>query len=128
MHTIDISAKLYPKNECSKIESILIPVKTRETEGGGQSHLFTRDIITAITDIKKKIENPHILVVIIAEDWSPTELHTINNLIDMVFYFNMNPYNFAGFDNEAQIKLNKYVEALFTPIKVENYDRFSTTR
>jgi hypothetical protein len=32
------------KNSLS-VENILIPVKTRETAGGGHSHLFTRDYV-----------------------------------------------------------------------------------
>jgi hypothetical protein len=110
-HTIDISAKLIPKKS-NNIENILIPVKTRETEGGGHSHLFTRDIISAITDIKKEISNYHLLVVIIAENWSPAELKTIDDAIDVIFHFNMNPNKFIGFDEESQQKLNKYIESL----------------
>jgi len=112
-HTVDVSAKLHPKKTTDEIESILIPVKTRETEGGGHSHLFTRDIITAITDIKKEVDNPHIIVVIVAENWSPTELTTIDDAIDLIFHFNMSPNKFVGFDDESQIKLNKYIESLF---------------
>jgi len=114
-HTVDVSAKLHPKNASDKIQSILIPVKTRETEGGGHSHLFTRDIITAITDIKREVENPHIIVVIIAENWSPTELTTINDAIDLIFHFNMSPNKFLGFDDESQVHLNKFIESLFKP-------------
>jgi nheIR len=114
-HTVDVCAKLYPKNKGGKVESILIPVKTRETEGGGHSHLFTRDIITAITDIKKEVENPHIMAVIIAENWSPIELVAIDNLIDIIFHFNMSPNNFFGFDDKSQVRLNKYIESIFRP-------------
>ena len=112
-HTVDVSARLHPKQISDKIESILIPVKTRETEGGGHSHLFTRDIITAITDIKREIDNPHIIVVIIAENWSPTELSTIDDAIDLIFHFNMSPNKFVGFDDQSQVKLNRYIELLF---------------
>jgi len=110
-HTVDISAKLIPKN--NNVESILIPVKTRETEGEGHSHLFTRDIMSAITDIKNDVKNHHLIVVIIAENWSPTELVTIDESIDIIFHFNMNPNQFVGFDEETQQKLNKYIESLF---------------
>jgi hypothetical protein len=115
-HTVDVSAQLISKNS-SFVENILIPVKTRETEGGGHSHLFTRDIMSAIADIRKKMQNPHLVVVIIAENWSPEELNTIDKTIDAVFHFNMNPNKFAGFDDETQQKLNKYIESLF------NFDR-----
>jgi hypothetical protein len=112
-HTVDVSAQLILKN-INNVENILIPVKTRETEGGGHSHLFTRDIMSAITDIKNDIQNPHIVVVIIAENWSPEELITIDKTIDIIFHFNMNPNKFIGFDEESQRKLNKYIESLFS--------------
>jgi protein subunit release factor A len=66
-HTVDISAKLIPRN-INDVENILIPVKTRETEGGGHSHLFTRDIMSPINDMKNEMKNPHLVVVIIAEN------------------------------------------------------------
>jgi len=111
-HTVDISAKLISKNR-NDVENILIPVKTRETEGGGHSHLFTRDIMSAITDIKNDVKNHHLVVVIIAENWSPEELVTIDETIDIIFHFNMNPNKFIGFDDKSQQKLNKYIESLF---------------
>lgn len=111
-HTIDVSADLIPKIGNNKV-SLLIPVKTRETEGGGHSHLFTRDIITAIRELKEKIKNYHVVVIIVAENWSKSEIETINTQIDLVFHFNMNPKNFVGFDEEAQIKFNKYIETIF---------------
>lgn len=110
--TIDVSAQLISKDN-SSIENILVPVKTRETEGGGHAHLFTRDIISAITEIKKELTKPHLIVVIIAENWAPDELTIIDSSIDIIFHFNMNPNQFRGFDDAAQQKLNKYIESLF---------------
>lgn len=107
-HTIDVSADLTPKVGNNKV-SLLMPVKTRETEGGGHSHLFTRDLITAISDIKKEINHYHIVVIIIAENWSASEIAAIDNQIDIIFHFNMNPNQFRGFDEESQIKFNKYI-------------------
>ena len=72
-HTIDVSAVLVPKVGPNPVR-LLIPVKTRETEGGGHAHLFTRDIVTAINDIKAEIGSHHIVVVIIAENWSASEI------------------------------------------------------
>jgi hypothetical protein len=101
--TIDISVQLISKHN-SNIENILIPVKTRETEGGGHAHLFTRDIISTITEIKKEMATPHLIVVITAENWAPEELTTIDASIDVRFHFNMNPNQFTGFDDKAQQK------------------------
>jgi hypothetical protein len=110
-HTIDVSANLTPKDGTDKV-NLLIPVKTRETEGGGHSHLFTRDIITAISDIKKELNNYHIVVIIVAENWSASEITNIDAQIYMIFHFNMNPNKFMGFDEAAQIKFNKYMATI----------------
>lgn len=112
-HTIDVSALLYPQKEPFPIR-LLIPIKTRETEGGGHSHIFTRDVISAITDIKAEKKNDHIVVVIVAENWSPQEIETIDNAIDLIFHFNMSPNEFEGFDESAQIKLNQYIKKIFS--------------
>ena len=47
--------------------SILIPVKTRETMGGGHAMLFTRDIDKAISVAEEN--GYHCLPVVIAESW-----------------------------------------------------------
>lgn len=111
-HTIDISAKLYPKVG-DDIVDLLIPVKTRETEGGGHSHLFTRDITSAITDIKAELRNFHIAVIIVAENWSVSEMKVIDDAIDLIFHFNMSPNKFIGFNDDTQIKFNRYIEQIF---------------
>lgn len=116
-HTVDISAKLYPKNGDEPI-NLLMPVKTRETEGGGHSHIFSRDILSAITDIKKELTNYHISVIIVAENWSVAEISTITNEIDKIFHFNMSPNRFHGFDDKAQIELNKYIENVLKGKKI----------
>lgn len=121
-HTVDVYADLVPKTGSGKTR-LLIPVKTRETEGGGHSHLFTRDIITAISDLKAEVGKCHIVVVIIAENWSTSEIATIGNLIDMVLHFNMSPNKFVGFDDEAQIKFNRYVAQILEEGNDENTRR-----
>ena len=110
-HTIDVSANLIPKVG-DRQTRLLMPVKTRETEGGGHSHLFTRDIITAISGLDVGVDNFHIIGVIIAENWSASELKVIGSHLDMVFHFNMSPNQFTGFDEEAQIRLNRFVSTI----------------
>ena len=110
-HTVDVSANFLPKAGTG-ITKLLIPVKTRETEGGGHSHLFTRDIITAINDLKEDENKYFIVAVIIAENWSPTEIETIGSQIDMIFHFNMSPNRFMGFSEEAQVDFNKYIASI----------------
>lgn len=115
-HTIDISAKLIPKVR-GEVVHLLIPVKTRETEGGGHSHIFTRDITAAISDVKKEYSKFHIAVVIIAENWSSSEITTISDQIDIIFHFNISPNKFFGFDDESQVTLNKYIERVLSGSK-----------
>lgn len=111
-HTVDLSVVLTPKDN-GPLVRLLIPVKTRETEGGGHSHIFTRDLAAAITDISAEEESARFIGVIIAENWSPSELQSIEDKIDIVFYFNMNPNKFFGFDEKSQISLNRYIETVF---------------
>jgi hypothetical protein len=75
--------------------------------------------MSAMADIRQEMQNPHLVVVIIAENWSPEELNTIDKTIDVVFHFNMNPNKFIGFDDGTQQKLNKYIESLFNPDRSE---------
>lgn len=93
-------------------ETIYIPIKSRETQGGGHAHLFTRDIETAITNIKTVDKESHIIAVIIAENWDAKELNNLNNAVDLVFHFDMNPNQFQYFDENAQLTLNRYIGGL----------------
>ncbi|MBS9384784.1 MAG: hypothetical protein HEQ24_11295 [Dolichospermum sp. BR01] len=110
-HTIDVSVKLTPLDN-SLPESLLIPIKTRETEGGGHSHIFTRDIIAAVRELKEDESKYYIVAVIVALNWSISELENINNQIDKVYHFNINPNKFIGFDDPSQIDLNRYIQGI----------------
>lgn len=111
-HTIDVSIELIPKNDSTPMR-ILVPIKTRETEGGGHSHIFTRDLSAAINDVRTEDENVKFIVVIIAENWSSSELQSIADNTERLFYFDMNPNRFFGLDENSQIALNKYIESIF---------------
>jgi hypothetical protein len=110
-HTIDVSIELFHKNS-DKSVFLLIPIKTRETEGGGHAHIFTRDIMAAIHDLDSEKNKYRVASVIIAQNWSLSEIENIDKKMDVVFHFNMNPNNFHGFDDKSQIKLNKYIEKI----------------
>lgn len=110
-HTIDVSAKLISKNERPNYK-LLIPIKTRETEGGGHAHIFTRDITAAIRDLKDDDPVCHIVAVIVARNWSSAEIGDINDRTDLIFHFNMSPNKFDGFDEDSQIRLNRYVQKM----------------
>lgn len=111
LHTVDLSVSMEEK-ETGEKQYVYIPVKSRETEGGGHAHIFSRDISAAVNDIKKLDPNCHVIVIIIAENWSINEIEAIEDKIEMVFHFNINPNEFVGFDDETQIKLNKYIEGV----------------
>jgi len=111
-HTVDVSAELIADNKKNNIR-LLLPIKTRETEGGGHSHIFSRDLIAAIRDIKESEgDSARIVVIIIAENWSPAELGNIKDRIDLVFHFDMSPIKFEGFDDKSQIELNKLFQEI----------------
>lgn len=108
-HTVDVSAVFHPKYPSLPALHLFIPIKTRETEGGGHAHIFSRDILMAIQTLKQHVSGCKIIVIIVAENWSVSEIENLDNLVDLIFHFNMNPYIFEGFDDESQIKLNKFV-------------------
>lgn len=109
-HTFDLSVKLKPGDGSERL--LLIPIKTRETEGGGHAHLFSRDVVTAVSETRQVVSNSVICLVIVARNWSPREVESIEGLIHYVFYFDENPNTFAGFDDDTQIKLNLFIQEL----------------
>lgn len=111
--SIDLVVDLVPSDNGSK-ERILVPIKTRETEGGGHAHLFTRDINAAIREIRKGTLKQYIVPVFIALNWSKRELDKIDRQVDLVFYFNCDPAEFSGFGDAAQIRLNKFIQGVLS--------------
>lgn len=109
-HTFDLSVKLKADNKTERL--LLIPIKTREIEGGGHSHLFSRDVYTAVNDTRVILKDSVICLVIIAKNWSTREVEGIKELINSVFYFDANPNTFLGFDDSTQIKLNLFIQEL----------------
>lgn len=93
-------------------KTIYVPIKSRETQGGGHAHLFTRDIETAIINIKNADERAHLIAVIIAENWDSKELENLKNKVDLIFHFDMNPNQFQLFDVDAQVSLNEFIGGL----------------
>lgn len=83
---IQIAGETYDVVVIGKTNSILMPVKTRETMGGGHALLFTRDIHKSISAAKK--QNYICIPVIIAESWSGN-LKALN--ADRYVYIEANP-------------------------------------
>lgn len=64
---ITLADETYDVQVVSKKSKILIPVKTRETMGGGHANLFTRDIFKSVSVAQ---ENGYLCIpVVIAESW-----------------------------------------------------------
>jgi hypothetical protein len=62
-----INEETYDVQVSARQETVLLPVKTRETMGGGHANLFTRDIHKSITVARA---NGYVCIpVIIAESW-----------------------------------------------------------
>jgi hypothetical protein len=64
---VRIGDETYDVQIIGKDETILVPVKTRETMGGGHANLFTRDIHKAISVAHGN--NYECIPVVIAESW-----------------------------------------------------------
>lgn len=111
MDSADIYLVLEKHN--GEIEHVYIPVKSRETEGGGHAHLFTRDIVSAVNNIESIDSRAHFAAVVVAENWDSKELNNISDMIDVVFHFDMNPNVFQEFDEGSQKLLNQYIQKVF---------------
>ena len=68
--------------------------------------------MAAVRDLKSDTNKYYIAAVIIAQNWSTSELGNMNDHIDLIFHFNMSPNKFNGFDEASQITLNKYIEGV----------------
>lgn len=106
-HTFDSSAVLERPNGSKRL--LLVPVKTRETQGGGHAHLFTRDVVTAVTETKIEVPDALICLVIVAQHWSDREIAGLGGKLDLVVHFNENPNAFVGFGPTEQRQLDIFV-------------------
>jgi hypothetical protein len=95
-------------------ERILTAVKTRETEGGGHSHLFTRDIDAAIRVVRDSGEPNWIAAFIIAQNWSPREQEHVRSVCDFAVALSISPTHFESLGLEAQDGLNVFIEGVLT--------------
>lgn len=106
--TYDVAAEFVRKDKSTEL--FVMPVKSRETQGGGHAHLFTRDIEQANLDIWKDYPAAIIVPVVVAENWSQDELDLKNVDYSEVFYFPVNPNRFVGFGEKEQVRLNRFIE------------------
>jgi hypothetical protein len=109
--TFDVSANLLDESG-TIVRRILMPIKTRETEGGGHAHLFTRDILSAIHSVKSRDTVDFLIVVIVARNWSRREAQGISEKVDHLVLFDMNPREFGLFGQQQQDDLNAFIEGV----------------
>lgn len=109
--TYDVSVNLIASDGVS-IQRILIPIKTRETEGGGHAHLFTRDIKSAMNIAKSANPDDYLIAVIVAKNWSAREKENIRKMVDHAVIFDLSPNEFSEFTDEEQAKLDEFIALL----------------
>ena len=89
-HTLDLKvnkSEIRLENETYDVsvigskKTLLIPVKTRETMGGGHAHIFTRDIRESIS--RAAVAGYEVFPIIIAESWTGdiSDLSTSNTIM-----------------------------------------------
>lgn len=109
--SFDVSANLLDSSgKCRR--RILVPIKTRETEGGGHSHLFSRDVKSAVSTVKSVSFNDYLVIIIVAKNWSSRETEELREKVDFVIVFDSNPSEFSQFDDENQKKFNKFAASV----------------
>lgn len=110
--TYDVVASLTREDGSKRY--VILPVKTRETQGGGHAHLFTRDIEQANEDIRTIYHDAFIAPVVIAESWPEKEKDLKSVKYDDLFHFPINPNRFIGFSEEEQVHLNRMMELILS--------------
>lgn len=110
IQTVDIAVTL--KKQGFPDKYLYFPVKTRETQGGGHAHLFSRDLIVAISDIKKNDPTCFIAPFIVAENWNTRDFDDISEIVNRIFYFNTNPNEFESLSDSEQIEVNRFVAGI----------------
>ena len=96
----------------NRVRRILVPIKTRETEGGGHAHLFTRDINFALNAARLHDANDFLIAVIVAKNWSEREKENIRQMVDHAVIFDLSPNEFSEFSIDEQNRLNTFVASL----------------
>jgi len=109
--SFDVSANLLG-SDGQRLRRILVPIKTRETEGGGHAHLFTRDMRSAISAARHDNADDFLVVVITARNWSNREAEALRQQVDHVALFAVSPNEWSEFNDEEQERLNQFIAAV----------------
>lgn len=108
----DVSANLLD-TQGQRVRRILMPIKTRETEGGGHSHLFSRDILSAINTARYDNPDDYIVVIIVAKNWSTRETANLHEIVDHLVILDLAPGEFSSFNDKEQENLNHFIASVF---------------
>lgn len=110
--TFDVAAEMThadPQQSCW----ILVPVKTRETEGGGHSYLYTRDVKSAVHgsvgDLRK-----YVIPFIVAQSWNEKTMDQMVAASDLVLCLQANPSEFACVPDDLQTQLKEFLRDVMT--------------
>jgi hypothetical protein len=97
---------------------MVLPVKSRETQGGGHANLFTRDIETAMSALQDHEASTGVEVwlvpVIIAENWHSEQVAHIREISDEVVFVESNPNTVESIPDVAAAVLRRAVSRLLT--------------
>ncbi|SRR5579884_2756203 len=106
--TFDAFAELVHHNPDRSCK-IYVSAKSRETEGGGHAHIFTRDMKSAVQNLKKSPNN-YVMAFVIAQNWDQRELGDIEDLCDLTTAIQTNPNNLESLPADHQSRLDDFVK------------------
>jgi hypothetical protein len=113
-HAFDVCIDLNLKGVTK--ERIVMPVKSRETQGGGHANLFTRDIEAAMTALQKYSKKTGVrswlIPVIVAENWHSEQVNTVANLSDELIVVSANPNAMESLPADAELKLSTFLDSI----------------
>jgi low affinity Fe/Cu permease len=61
----------------------------------------------------KQNKTDYLMVVIVAKNWSKRETATLEGLLDYLVVIDQLPSEFVGFDNDEQLRLNRFIATVF---------------
>ncbi|MHB1527686.1 MAG: hypothetical protein ACYCZN_15680 [Candidatus Dormibacteria bacterium] len=111
--TFDVSVSLM--DDAGQVQAqILIPVKTRETEGGGHANLFTRDIDSAMSAIRAQaaVSNTTqywLAAIIVAANWADDQMQHVTDVCDFTISLKISPTAFSSLVDEQQSRFNDFI-------------------
>jgi len=95
------------------VARIVMPVKSRETQGGGHANLFTRDIEAAMAALREHQRSTEVeswmVPVIIAENWHEDQIAHVREISDALILVRSNPNSFESLPPDAARELEDVV-------------------